>query len=207
MTALRHFSASAAAALLLLALSGCGLFTPATPEDPTPETGRPLPILTVDPESVLVSLEIGLETEDINFYMHAFSDSLVNTDVAYHAFFDFQDIADYQLGGGQPPNDWQHTQENTFAPQFFGLRPVAYDVYLTQDPNRPDIDVITNQEVIYYRRYRIWSQADPVAIGLADLRIQRVGVSGEWKIVHWVDRRDTTATGILTLGKRRLESL
>jgi hypothetical protein len=200
-------AARGAGGLFLLLLAGCGLFTPATPDPPVSDTGNPLPILTVDPESALVSWERGVELKDINLYMHAFSDSQVSTDVAFHAFFDPQDLLDFASGGTPPPADWRNSQEATFAPQFFGLRPVSYVVYLTPDPNRPDLFLDPDSDVIYYRRYRIWAQADPVGVGLVDLRLKRVGVSGEWKIVQWVDRRDTTATVVRTYGRRRLDSL
>ncbi len=201
-------TARALAAGVALFLAGCSLFTPEDPPPPGGPPGTPLPILTVDPDSALVSMIRGLETKDINLYLHGFSDSSISTDIAFHAFFDPQDLLDFQISTGVlPPSDWRHLDEETFFPQFAGLRSVPYQVYLTPDPNRPDDEINPDQEVIFYRRYRVWAQADPVAVGLADLRIKRVGVSGEWKIVHWVDRRDTTASALRTFGRRRLDSL
>lgn len=198
---------AATLAILALAVAGCGLFTPAEPEPPGGDPGVSLPILTVDPDSALASVIRGLRTENGNLYLHGFSDSTLSTDVGFHGFFDPQDLLDYEVATNTPPpSDWRYTDEETFVPQFFGLRPVPYDVYFTQDPNRPDDFINPDQDVIYYRKYRIWAQAEPVAVGVADIRIQRVGVSGEWKIVQWVDRRDTTASAVLTYGRRRLDA-
>ena len=199
----------AMAALFVLAASGCGLFTPATPDRPGGGgPGSTLPILTIDPDSAVASLVRGLEDKDQNLYLHGFADSALQTDVAFHAFFDSQDLFDYQVAtGALPPSDWRHQDEATFIPQFNGLRGVPYEVYFTQDPNRPDDLLEPDRDVIYYRRYRIWAQAEPIAVGIADLRIQRVGVNGEWKIVQWIDRRDTTAVAIRTYGRRRLDAV
>jgi len=198
---------ASALAIGLLAAAGCSLFTPADPEAPGGDPGISLPILTIDPDSALASAIRGIQLENENLYLHGFSDSALSTDVGFHAFFDPQDLLDYTVTtGSEPPSDWRHGDEETFIPQFFGLRPVPYDVYFTQDPNRPDDLPNPDQDVIYYRKYRIWAQAEPIAVGIADIRIQRVGVSGEWKIVQWVDRRDTTASAVRTYGRRRLDA-
>ena len=204
----RGLRAAALTGGLLLA-AGCGLFTPATPDPPGGTgPGTSLPILTIDPESALVSVVRGLITKNQSLYLHGISDSAISTDVSFHAFFDPQDLFDYQnQTGSLPPSDWRYVDEETFLPQFTGLRPVTYDVYFTQDPNRPDDLIDPDSDVIFYRRYRIWAQAEPLAVGIADIRIQRVGVSGEWKIVQWVDLRDTTASAVRTFGRRRLDAL
>ena len=207
----RHRPAGAVLVFLTAALwlTGCGLFTP---EDPPPPGGTGsdfrLPDLTVDPESALVSILQGVESKNIDLYIHGFSDSITSADVGYHAFFDIQDLFDFQVSTGtDPPNDWLNQQERTFFPLFSGLRPVNYVMYMFPDPDRPDQFPDPSSDVIYFRKYRIWAAGDPVAVGRVDFRIQRVGVNNEWKVTTWTDRIDTTAAGVQTFGSRRLDSL
>jgi hypothetical protein len=189
--------------LLAFSLAGCGLFNPANPENPSISGGIPLPGLTSDPESALVSLQIGLETRSIDFYRHALAESTAISDAEFHAFFDPQDLAEYQTQTGhQPPSDWTSSQEKTFFSSFTSLVPIAYTVVFTPDVDRPDQR--GDQTTLFYRHYRIFAGQAPEAIGLMDLVLRRVGVNQEWKIVQWVDRRDTVAAGVKTMGLQRL---
>jgi hypothetical protein len=199
---------AAGLAAILVAVTGCGLFTPEDPPPPFGDDAARLPDLAVDPDSALVSMVQGLESKNIDLYIHGFADSQTTVDQAFHAFFDFQDLADYQVGtGAEPPADWLNQDERTFFPFFAGRRPVNYTVILFPDPERPDEFPDPAQDVIYFRKYRIWAVGDLVAHGVADFRIRRVGLNNEWRIVNWTDRRDTTATGVSTFGKWRLDSL
>lgn len=195
--------AALAALAVALAVGGCGLFTPAEPEPPGGGEGTVrLPSLT-DPDSALYSLVSGIETKNSQLYQHAIADSpTVVTDVNFHAEFDPQDILDYPV---TPPSDWASREEKTFFPYLAGLQPVTYDVYFTEDQSRPDQ---RGPQVSYlYRRYRIYAGSQPLAVGLADLTFQRAGVNQEWKLVRWVDRRDTSDAGVWSYGRRRLNSL
>ena len=198
-------------ALLLTAASvlmGCGIFSPEDPPPPGGTEAVQLPTLTVNPESSLVSMVRGIETKNIDLYIHGFADSQTTSDQAFHAFFDLQDRLDFQVATGtEPPADWLNQDERTFFPFFAGLRPVNYEFILFPDPDRPDEFPNPDQDVIYFRKYRIYAIGDLVAHGVADFRIRRVGLNNEWKIVNWTDRRDTTAAGVSTMGKRRLDSL
>lgn len=193
----------------VIALVGCGLFSP---EDPVPPSGggpgTSLPGLTVDPESALVSMVLGIEQRNQDLYMHAFANSTTTADQNFHASFDIQDLLDYQVSTGtEPPTDWVNQNERTFFPLFIGLRPVNYQVVLTPDPNRPDEFPDPDSDVIYFRKYRIFAQTVPMGVGVADIRIQRTGNAGEWKITRWTDSRDTTVANIPTYGGQRLNSL
>jgi len=189
--------------LLALPLSGCGLFNPANPETPGQTGGIPLPSLTSDPDSALISLRIGLETKSVSFYSHALAESSVVSDAEFHAFFDPQDFAEYQSQTGhQPPTDWTSSQERTFFSSFVTLVPVNYTVVFTPDVDRPDQR--GDQTTLFYRHYRVFAGSIPEAVGLMDLVLRRVGVSQEWKIVQWVDRRDTVGVGVKTMGLQRL---
>jgi hypothetical protein len=193
----------------LVALVGCGLFTPADPDPPFGDPGGiNLPLLTVDPESAIVSMVMGIEQRSQDLYMHAFANSTSTADINFHAFFDIQDLLQYQVDtGAEPPSDWINQNERTFFPLFVGLRPVNYQVILTPDPNRPDEFPDPDNDVLYFRKYRIFAQAAPMGVGVADIRIQRVGIANEWKITQWNDTRDTSDTSIPTYGGQRLNSL
>jgi hypothetical protein len=190
----------------LVAAGGCGLFTPAEPNPPGGgDTGVRLPVLTVSPDSAIYSWETGLELKNETLYMHGITESTVVTDLEFHAFFDPQDAADYEAAtGAAPPSDWRSPAEKTFFSQFAGYRPVTYQVFVFPDTARQDER--NDNEAIYYRRYRVYAGTEPIAFGLADIVLRRVGVNQEWKIVLWTDRRDTTATIVRTLGRQRLDS-
>jgi hypothetical protein len=198
--------AAGAALAAVLAVGGCGLFTPAEPEPPGGGGGGiRLPNLT-EPDSALYSLETGIEKQSPDLYRHAIAETTVVTDADFHAVFDPQDTLDYQISTGtRPPEDWTSRDEMSFFPYFASLQPVNYDAYFTEDPARPDQR--GPNTTILYRRYRIWAGGQPLAVGLADMTFRRVGVNLEWKLVYWVDRRDTSATVIRSYGRRRLDSL
>ncbi len=186
---------------VLLASGGCGEST-STVE---PQRERALPDLLA-PDSALVSLELGIINKSRDFYEHAIAETTIVTDADFHATFDPQDTLDYAINTGtRPPQDWTSQNERTFFPYFASLRPVNFTVAFIPDETRPDVP--GPNETIVYRHYRIYAGSEPLAVGLADLTLKRVGVNHEWKIVNWVDRRDTVATGVRTYGQRRLDSL
>ena len=186
-----------------VAAGGC---TSSSPTDFVgPEPAIPLPKLT-EPDSALYCIKVGIESKNLQLCTHALAESTVTSDVEFHAFFDPQDLADY----GQtatPPTDWTSREERTFFMQFTTLIPVpSYTMALAPDANRAD--VLGPDETVYYRHYRVtYGPSQFLAVGLADLTFRRVGAKQEWRMVRWVDRRDTSATAVQSYGRRRLDSL
>src|SRR5262245_1667227 len=138
--------------------------------------------------------------------MHAVAESSVVTDQEFHAFFDPQDIIDYSQTA-TPPTDWTSRDEKTFFSAFVSVVPVPLTVDLALDANRPDI--LNPDETVLFRHYRITfpgSSGPPqfLSVGLGDLYFRRVGVNQEWKLIRWVDRRDTTDFSLRTYGRQRL---
>jgi hypothetical protein len=147
-----------------------------------------------------------LEAKNPQLYAHALAESLRVEDVEFHAFFDLHDAQDYQMSTGMaPPEDWTSHDEKTFFPHFVGRVPLGYNVYFSPDPQQPDQR--HPQLTVFHRRYRVWAATVPLAVGTADLTFERVGVHQEWKMVSWVDHRDTSATNVRTYGRSRLASL
>ena len=136
-------------------------------------------------------------------YAHALAESTVTSDAEFHAFFDPQDIADYSQTS-TPPLDWTSRDEKTFFSAFVSVVPVPLTVALVLDANRADI--LNPDENVLFRHYRITFGSPPqiLAIGLGDLYFRRVGVNQEWKLIRWVDRRDTTDFSVRTYGRQRL---
>ena len=199
--------ARAAAALVALSvlLAGCGLFDPENP--PTPGGGETvnLPNLTGgSPESTFYSLRVGLETKSLQLYQHALAESTVASDIEFHAFFDPQDLLDYSQSA-TPPTDWTSRDEKTFFSQLATLIPVASYQSAFTDDDPPRADILGPDEQTWYRHYRLtYAPNQFLAVGLADLTFRRVGVNQEWKLIRWVDRRDTTVFSLRTMGRQRL---
>jgi hypothetical protein len=191
------------AVALTLALGGCGLFNP---EDPPPPggTGQLHKPSLQTPDSALYCVIAGIATKTAQLYEFILPDTTLDgTD--FHAFFDPQDLADYAQTGTPPPSDWIAKDEKTFISQYMTFVPVAtYQAIFTPDENRADF--FGADETIYYRHYRISFGTPPqfIGVGLADLYFRRVGVNQEWKMIRWVDRRDTTVFNLRTIGRQRL---
>jgi len=185
-----------------VALAGCGLFGPEAPPPP-PGTGPHLPSLQA-PDSALYCVITGIETKTRQLYEHVLPDTLLDgTD--FHAFFDPQDLTDYAQTGTPPPSDWTSKDEKTFISQYTQFVPVAtYQAVFDTDLSRADF--LGPDETVYYRHYRISFGSPPhfIGVGLADLYFRRVGVDQEWKMIRWVDRRDTTVFNLRTMGRQRL---
>jgi len=191
------------AIVLALGLAGCGLFNPEDPPPPTGSRGIRKPDLQF-PDSALYCIFVGIATKSPQLYEFALPDTLLDG-VNFHAFFDPQDLIDYANTGTTPPTDWTSTEEKTFIGQYTTLVPVAsYNVALALDGNRADF--LGPDETIYYRHYRVTFGSPPqsIGVGLADLYFRRVGVNQEWKMIRWVDRRDTSAFNIRSIGRQRL---
>lgn len=191
--------AAAAWALAVALAAGCAESTapPAPPgTDPTP------PALT-HPDSALRSLERGIRLKSAVLYGHGIADTTVVADADFHASFDPQDSVWYEVATGWPPPPWGSAEERRFFPFLVERFPVAYDVRFTPDAARPD--EVGADSAFYFRRYRIFAGAVPVAVGAADLVFRRVGADGDWKLVFWADHRDTAAS-VRTYGVRRLDS-
>jgi hypothetical protein len=198
--------ALACAVVTALAAPGCGIFTPATPDPPGGGATVTLPLLS-SPDSALYSLQLGLTTKNSQYYEHAIAETTLITVADFHAVFDPQDTLDYAVStGARPPQDWTSQNERTFFSYFVSRQPVNYTVYFLPDDQRQDLQS-GSDEWIFYRHYRVYAATTPVAVGLVDLTIRRLGVNGEWKITFWVDRRDTSATALRTYGRQRLDSL
>jgi hypothetical protein len=190
------------AVILALPLAGCGLFTPEKPPPPV-GSGFHIPSLQT-PDSALYCIVVGIASKNTQLYEAALPDTLLDG-TNFHAFFDPQDLIDYANTGTTPPTDWTSTEEKTFIGLFKSLVPVAsYSVAIVPDANRAD--VLQPDETIYYRHYRISFGSPPqfLGVGLADLYFRRVGVNQDWKMIRWVDRRDTTASNVRSFGRQRL---
>ena len=186
-------------ALAVALAAGCSSNS-TEPADPDPPVVR-LPDLTVAPDSALYCVEVGIETESQQLYMHGVAETTVVLDADFHATFDPLDTLTYSLWGGVAPADWASHEERRFFPILMSYWPTNYAVYFLPDTARSDQRGA--DEAILYRRYRVWGDSVAVAAGLADLTFRRVGANREWKLVRWEDRRDT-ATVIYTYGMRRL---
>src|SRR5262249_44607208 len=137
-------------------------------------------------------------------YGYAIPDTLLDGS-NFHAFFDPQDLIDFANTGVTPPTDWTAPDEKTFISSYTSFLPVAsYDVAVANDANR--VDVRGPDETIFYPHYRVSFGSPPqfIGVGLADLYFRRVGVNQDWKLIRWVDRRDTTAFTVRTIGRQRL---
>jgi len=198
-----RWAAAWAALALSMALAGCGLFNPEDPPPPGGSGNLHLPSLQT-PDSALFCVITGIATKTQQLYAHVLPDTLQDG-VDFHAFFDPQDLADYAQTGTPPPSDWTSKDEKTFISQYTTFVPVAtYQAVFTPDENRADF--FGQDETIYYRHYRISYNTPPqfIGVGLADLYFRRVGVNQEWKMIRWVDRRDTTVFNLRTIGRQRL---
>jgi len=196
-------AAAWAALALTVCLAWCGLFNPEDPPPPQGSVGIHLPSLQT-PDSALYCVIAGISTKTAQLYEHVLPDTLQDG-VDFHAFFDPQDLVDYAQTGTPPPNDWTSKDEKTFISQYTTFIPVAtYQAVFTPDANRADF--LGADETIYYRHYRISYNTPPqfIGVGLADLYFRRVGVNQEWKMIRWVDRRDTTVFNLRTIGRQRL---
>jgi hypothetical protein len=191
------------ALVLTVPLAGCGLFNPEKPTPPNGGSQTHRPSLQT-PDSALYCIVAGIATKNTTLYEFALPDTLLDG-TNFHAFFDPQDLVDFANTGVTPPSDWTTPDEKTFLGQLTTLvRVPTYDVALTLDSNRQDF--LGPDETIYYRHYRISFGTPPqfLGVGLADLYFRRVGVNQDWKMIRWVDRRDTTAFNIRTYGRQRL---
>jgi hypothetical protein len=191
------------ALVLVVALSGCGLFNPEDPPPPSGSSGIHRPNLQT-PDSALYCIIVGIAAKSPQLYEFALPDT-VQDGANFHAFFDPQDLIDYAQTGTTPPTDWTTPDEQRFIGQYTTLVPVAsYDVALANDQNRSDF--LGPDETIYYRHYRVSFGSPPqfLGVGLADLYFRRVGVNQDWKLIRWVDRRDTTVFSVRTIGRQRL---
>ena len=185
---------------VLLGGSGCGLFDTAQPEAPLDSDAIP-PNFTL-PESLLATLERAVETRSSSNYGQCFTDSVGNGDPGFYASFDPSDLAAWLQAGNPDPGIWTRGRELVFFPQFMAFNPNAfYDLTLSADP-RGDFDLDASTK-LWNRRYRVFAAGSPVAAGSVGFTIQRVGLSGEWKIRFWEDRRDTA--DVRTWGTARLQ--
>ncbi len=189
----------ALAACALIA-AGCGLFDTAQPESPDSNPGIP-PSFSV-PESTLATLERAVESRSASNYGLCLTDSLGLQEPGFYASFDPADLAAWLQEGNPDPGIWTRERELTFFPQFLAFDPNNfYTVTLTQDPVRPDVDLNATTRILN-RRYRVFAGGNPVAAGSAGLTMASVGLSGDWKIRFWEDRRDTN--DVRTWGTARL---
>ena len=181
--------------------AGCGLFDTAQPIPPTDDAQVPPPDFTL-PESTLVTLERAVENRLNSNYAQCLTDSVGNAEPGFYASFDPSDLAAWLQNGNPNPGTWTRERELVFLPGFLAFNPNAlYSVTFSPDPLRPDFDISADTKV-WNRRYRVFAAGSPVAAGSAGLTFKRVGLSGEWKIRVWEDRRDTT--NVRTWGTARL---
>jgi hypothetical protein len=161
------------------------------------------PNLTVV-DSALYCVLAGIATKNTTLYGFVLPDTLMDG-VYFHASFDPQDLADYANTGSTPPSDWTTPDEKTFISQYVTLVHVSkYDVVVRSDESRPDS--LGPDESIFHRHYRVSYGSPPhfIGVGVADLTFRRVGINQDWKMIRWIDRRDTSAVGVRTIGRQRL---
>jgi len=178
---------------------GCGLFDTAQPE--LPDAGIVIPPDFTLPDSLLATIERAVERKSSSNYGLCLTDSLGNQEPGFYATFDPADLSEWTNLGNPDPGTWTRREETRFFPSFLAFNPNAdYEMYLS--PVSPDNFDVDGDTKIYYRRYRVYAAGIPIAAGVGVLTMDRVGLSGEWKLRFWEDRRDTA--GVLTMGRRRL---
>jgi hypothetical protein len=167
-------------ALLALAaiacLAACDAFTPRDPEDPG-EDQQPLILLT-QPESVLVSLEIGLESQFINTYINAFDETF-----AFHPDpEDSTSLASQGINAFADPWDRQVEEQATSS-----ILGTTAALQLTFGTASDSGSTINDNTVEFRQPYELTADAS-VFVGFADLTLVR-GSGSEWRITNWQDVR------------------
>ena len=192
-------------AALLVALSGCGMFSTRPAE--APGGGGPgVPPNFTTPDSTLATIARAIHDRSTTNFGLALADTLIELR-EFHAVFDPADLIEWTSSGHPDyPHDWRRTDELTLFPQFVANFPdQLYDTYFFVDEDRGgkiNVGGPTQME-IWNMHYRVWAGTTPVAAGSAGLTFERVGLSGEYKLTYWDDHRDTT--NVRSWGKHRLE--
>jgi hypothetical protein len=188
----RRFAAVLLGGLAALALAGCGLFKPTSPE--VGNTGTTLLVSYADPENCLKYMAIGIERKDnvgLTAYIGALADSLGGDGVGFHAYFD---AAVWNAYTGLKPADWDLDHEETqFYPAFIALRTDSLDMQWLPDEQHPLDETIDSDHVILHRQYKVLAisatESLLIAIGYADLYFTRISAS-RWALTRWQDRVD-----------------
>lgn len=191
-------------AALLVALSGCGMFS-TRPAEPPGGGGPVVPPNFTTIDSTLATIVRAIHDRSTTNFGLALADTLLENR-EFHAVFDPADIIEWTSAGHPAPTDWRRNDELTLFPQFVANFPdQLYDTYFFVDEDRGgkiNIGGPTQME-IWNMHYRVWAGSIPVAAGSAGLTFERVGLGSEYKLTYWDDHRDTT--NVRSWGKHRLE--
>lgn len=192
-------------AALLVALSGCGMFSTRPAQPPGGGLIQVPPDFT-SPDSLLATMVRAIRDRSTTNFGLALADTLLEHR-EFHAVFDPADIIEWQAAGHPTyPADWRRNDELTLFPQFVANFPDArYETYFFVDDNRGGKTNLggPTQAQYWNMHYRVWSGTIPVAAGSAGLMFERVGLAGEYRITYWEDHRDTV--NVRSWGKHRLE--
>jgi hypothetical protein len=165
-------------ALAAMALLGaCDAFTPREPEEPG-SSDQPLIVLS-DPESVLVSLRIGLASQFINTYINAFDETF-----AFHPDpEDSTSLVSQGINAFAEP--WTRQVEEQATSSILGT---TTTLELTFSAASDSGSTINDNTVEFRQPYELTAD-DNVYVGFADLTLVRGGT--EWRITNWQDLRAT----------------
>jgi hypothetical protein len=193
----------AAAALSLLAASGCRFFRPAEPEPPT--SGSLFVPDYTDPFKTLSTMRQAIEARNQQGpYKEALADS-AQGEQPFNATFDPADIAELPQGTNIPSR-WTRDNEAGFYTYLTTLRGDA--IYFLSFQTIPgQADSVGVDRYLLHRAYTYYLlNGDTLARGQADLRFIR-GNTQQWRLLHWVDHRDPSARPEHhTFGWERLKS-
>ena len=185
----------------VLALGGCNLFQPRTPEPPSRAGLR---IDYSDPDSTLETLARAIEAKapgtSLSAYMGGLGDSITAGDAEnFIAYFDDRALAVWHgVTGKDPPAEWGPALERQFFGDLPNLSGNRYNFTWLRDVEHPyDEDPALNVKILH-RQYLLIAipagggTVEKLAIGYADLTFIKSNASNRWVIARWQDRVDPT---------------
>jgi hypothetical protein len=173
-----------ATAMALAATWGCDAFAPRDPEPP--EGTQPI-ILLSQPDSVYVSMQLGLSSEFINTYINVFDETFT-----FHP--DRNDSLDLitELGQNVYAEPWTRQTEETAHSKIFNSLGSLELVFI--GPALDSVNTVSSEVLLIRKEYELRAGED-VYKGQAEWTMERK--SAEWRITHWEDIRLTQGWGFL----------
>ena len=204
---------------VLLSMSGCDYFRPATPESPNNGGGGGNVLIDLSsPDATLATLQLAVQAKGLLGGDAAdracFADSTSPTTPAFHAFFQPEDALAWTSQGKLLPTDWTGKDEGPFynvGPRSLAnLRDEPY--VMSWDVWKPD--EFGTQSALLHRHYLVVAEgtggvAEIIAKGYVDLTLIQQSSTSNWVITQWQDYGDPDVDPQLTQktwGLRRLES-
>jgi hypothetical protein len=186
-----------------LAVFGCDLFRPATPDPPAGGNGFVPNYSSVEAALATLSRAIELRNRQ-DAYMDGFAHSSTDPNLSYRALTDPADIAELPAGT-QIPDPWDYDLERTFYSHIVQV-PIDTVFFMRLEKTLTDSLGLDQSRVHrFYTLYSGFATGDTAARGIADIRFIRVGQ--EWRVLLWIDRRDPAANPTVhTFGWNRIVS-